>query len=326
MHFPLTPSQLTQLTDGAVVAMVPSGLFRIEGPGALDCLQGLLTNDLAGRGTNSLVYGGLLTPKGMIVVDGWVLRLSDRHFFLCDASGRERAAEIFRRSLPPRLARVTDLSDTWSVLWVLGKESGAMLGAADAGAIGDSGRVTQTAGGGLVAIGTAVSPFEAIVLGAPAVVSDIRSRLVEAGAAEGDETMIGAAMVLAGWPALGREIEERTLPQEVRFDELEGVSYSKGCYTGQETVARIHFRGHVNRVLRGIVFEGEAPLADARVTAGGKEIGTVHSSTSAGGALLGLSVLRREVGEGDAVLAGERTGRVVALPFSQLRLDKVLCP
>jgi folate-binding protein YgfZ len=317
MHFPLTPSQLTQLTDGAVVATVPTGLFRIEGPGALDCLQGLLTNDLAGRGTNSLVYGALLTPKGMIVVDGWVLRLSDRHFFLCDASGRERAAEIFRRSLPPRLARVTDLSHTWSVLWVLGKKSGTTLVAADVGSIREPGGVTEIAGGGLLATGTAASPFSAIVLGDQALMSGIRSRLVDAGAAEGDETMIGAAMVLAGWPALGREIEERTLPQEVRFDELEGVSYSKGCYTGQETVARIHFRGHVNRVLRGIVFEGESPLADARVTAGGKEIGTVHSSAGADGALLGLSVIRREVGEGDEVLAGERTGRVVALPFSK---------
>jgi folate-binding protein YgfZ len=315
MHFALTPSQLSQLTDGAVVATVPAGLFRIEGPGALDCLQGLLTNDLAGRGTNSLVYGALLTPKGMIVVDGWVLRLSDRHFFLCDAAGRERAAEIFRRSLPPRLARVTEVSDTWSVLWVLGKESGVMLAAADVGAA-EPGRVTEIPGGGLVAAGTVTSPFEAIVIGDHAVVSGIRSRLVEAGAADGDETMIGAAMVLAGWPALGREIEERTLPQEVRFDELDGVSYSKGCYTGQETVARIHFRGHVNRRLRGIVFEGESPLADDCVTAGGKEVGAVHSSTSADGALLGLSVIRREVSEGDEVLAGERTGRVVALPFS----------
>ena len=317
MHFPLTPTQLAQLNEGAVVATVSAGVFRIEGPGALDCLQGLLTNDLAGRGTNSLVYGALLTPKGMIVADGWVLRLTDRHFFLCDASGRERTAEIFRRSLPPRLARVTDVSDTWSVLWMLGKESGTTLVAADVGAVREPGGVIEIAGGGLLAGATGPSPFEAIVLGDQAAVSGLRSRLVEAGAVEGDETMVGAAMVLAGWPALGREIEERTLPQEVRFDDLEGVSYSKGCYTGQETVARIHFRGHVNRVLRGVVFEGESALGEARVTAGGKEIGTVHSSTSADGALLGLAVIRREVSEGAEVLAGGRTGRVVALPFSR---------
>jgi hypothetical protein len=69
-------------------------------------------------------------------------------------------------------------------------------------------------------------------------------------------------------------------------------------------------------VLRGIVFEGEVPLEDARLTAGGKEIGTVHSSLSIAGALLGLAAIRREIGEGDEVLAGARTGRVVALPFS----------
>jgi len=315
MHFPLTPAQLAQLTDGAVVATVPAGIFRIEGPGALDCLQGLLTNDLAGRGNNSLVYGALLTPKGMIVVDGWVLRLSDRHFFLCDGSGRDRTAEIFRRSLPPRLARVSDLSDAWSVLWLLGKGSRAILAGADVGTIREPGGVTEIGGGGLLASGSAPAPFEALVLGERAVVSGIRSRLVDAGASEGEEAMIGAAQVLAGWPALGREIGERTLPQEVRFDELEGVSYSKGCYTGQETVARIHFRGHVNRALRGVVFDGEAPLAEPRVTAAGKDLGAVHSSTSADGMLLGLSVIRREINQGDEVLAGGRKGRVVALPF-----------
>jgi folate-binding protein YgfZ len=315
MHFPLTSAELARLTDGAVVALVPSGIFRIEGPGALDCLQGLLTNDLAGRGTNSLVYGALLTPKGLIVVDGWVLRLSDRHFFLCDETGRDRAAEVFRRSLPPRLARVSDVSGAWSVLRLMGRDSRAVLTQGTLGTLQEPGRVSEIEGGALLAAGTAPAPFEALVLGEQGIVSGIRSRMLDAGASEGGEAMAGAAQVLAGWPALGREIEERTLPQEVRFDELDGVSYSKGCYTGQETVARIHFRGHVNRVLRGIVFEGEAPLEDPRLTAGGKEIGAVHSSMSAAGGLLGLALIRREVSEGDEVLAGARTGRVVALPF-----------
>ena len=85
------------------------------------------------------------------------------------------------------------------------------------------------------------------------------SRLVAAGARPGDEGDHHAARILAGWPALGAEIDERTLPQEVRYDEIGGVSYTKGCYTGQETVARLHFRGHPNRELRGLWWRSDEP-------------------------------------------------------------------
>ena len=60
---------------------------------------------------------------------------------------------------------------------------------------------------------------------------------------------------------LGHEIVEKTLVQEVRYDEIGGVSYTKGCYTGQETVARLHFRGHTNRELRGLRWMS-APAAE----------------------------------------------------------------
>src|SRR5690606_34726630 len=81
-----------------------------------------------------------------------------------------------------------------------------------------------------------------------------------------------AHALLQGWPALGHEIDDRTLPQEVRFDELRGVDYDKGCYVGQETVARLHFRGHANRILRAWVGR-EAVPGDGIVSLGGKEIG-----------------------------------------------------
>ena len=86
-----------------------------------------------------------------------------------------------------------------------------------------------------------------------------------------------AARILAGWPALGAEIDERTLPQEVRYDEIGGVSYTKGCYTGQETVARLHFRGHPNRELRGLWWRSDEPEplngGSRSVLSGEREVG-----------------------------------------------------
>jgi folate-binding protein YgfZ len=123
-------------------------------------------------------------------------------------------------------------------------------------------------------------------------------------------------------------VDEKTIPQEVRFDEIGGVSYTKGCYTGQETVARLHFRGHPNRQLRGLLFDTEPPAAPAQgwtaVTHLDREVGRVTSlafvpesggGVSGAGRWIGMAVLRREVTPGAMVRAAGRDARVVDLPF-----------
>jgi glycine cleavage system aminomethyltransferase T len=70
----LERERLAEVRHGAVVVTTEPAVFRVQGPGALTCLQGLLTNDLVKPGDNSLVYGALLTPKGALVVDYWVIR------------------------------------------------------------------------------------------------------------------------------------------------------------------------------------------------------------------------------------------------------------
>jgi aminomethyltransferase len=108
--------------------------------------------------------------------------------------------------------------------------------------------------------------------------------------------------------------------QEVRFDELGGVSYTKGCYLGQETVARIHFRGHPNRELRGLEWEDSLPLIGRTIEGVGREVGTVRSTLIVGGRRLGIAPIRREVAIGETVIAGGRPARVVALPFGVPRV------
>ncbi len=140
--------------------------------------------------------------------------------------------------------------------------------------------------------------------------------LTRAGATVGDDRDAAAARILAGWPVLGAEIGEKTLPQEVRYDEIDGVSYTKGCYTGQETVARLHFRGHTNRGLRGLIWqEGELPPGTAVTTDDGKEVGTVRSTLFLPDRSVALALLRREVEPGSFVTASGRPAIVVALPF-----------
>jgi folate-binding protein YgfZ len=87
-----------------------------------------------------------------------------------------------------------------------------------------------------------------------------------------------AVRIEAGWPVYGRDITEDNLPQEVARDERT-ISFTKGCYLGQETVARIDSRGHVNRTLVGLRFHGaEVPAPGTELSAQGQVVGTVTSA------------------------------------------------
>src|SRR6185295_10822286 len=285
----LDRARLDRIRHGATVVTTVPTVLRVSGPGALACLQGLLTNDLEKPGDGSLVYGALLTPKGMIVVDAWVLRQGDTFTLIVPPGGHSAALELFTRQLPPRLARTADLTGQATVAWLLGAHGFQVLAKSAVG------------------LSPAVEPLIA--------------RLVAAGAVPGDEGDLHAARLLSGWPALGVEIDERTLPQEVRYDEIGGVSYTKGCYTGQETVARLHFRGHTNRELRGLRWTDAEPLDGRLVVHGAKDVGSVRSTLTLEDRVLGLGLVRREVEPGETVTAGGRRARVVALPFGADEVD-----
>ncbi|HVE77862.1 MAG TPA: folate-binding protein YgfZ, partial [Gemmatimonadaceae bacterium] len=113
-----------------------------------------------------------------------------------------------------------------------------------------------------------------------------------------------------------------TIPQEANLDELRAISYTKGCYTGQETVARVHFRGHVNRHLRGLravtpaalptqapIVDGERPVGDVRSAVVSPRLGSIA-----------LAMVRREVAAGATVtvrwVGGETRADVTPLPFA----------
>lgn len=310
--------RLETLRDEAVMVRERAALFAVAGPGALPCVQGLLTNDVAAA-EHALIYGALLTPKGMIVVDTWVIRLPERFLLLAPRQARDTAAAVFARSLPPRLARAEDRTDALEVLWLLGPRAAAAAVAAGVPLPDAPGRAREGDGpdGVVAALGPETAPFTALLVAPPEALDRIAGRMAEYGVAAGSTAELAAARILAGWPALGAEIDERTLPQEVRFDEIGGVSYTKGCYTGQETVARLHFRGHTNRSLRGLVWhEPPGELGEERaIRRDTRLVGTVRSTLTVGRRRIGLAPVRREVEPGEEVMVDGQRVTVVDLPF-----------
>src|SRR5882762_8637224 len=158
----VTPALVTALYTGAVVSRVEAGVVSLTGPGAVTSLQGLLTNDVELPGDGSFVYGALLTPKGMIVVDGWAARLGATVSFTvpADAGGRERALAIFTRSVPPRLARVIDRTADVAVYRLAGPGALAVAVAAGLDVPPAAGRVLPRPDGVETARATEGAPFD----------------------------------------------------------------------------------------------------------------------------------------------------------------------
>jgi len=312
-----------RLRAGAIVAPADVAVLDLTGPGAVASFQGLLTSDIEQPGDGAFVYGALLTPKGMIVVDGWAGRLGARVRFTVPREGQERAAAILHRSVPPRLARTVDRTADCAVLRVAGAHAVAILGAAGLPAPPHGHAVETTLGDVPLEIARATerAPFTFQITAAAEHQGAVMKRLVKGGASVADAAALELARILAGWPRLASEVDEKTIPQEIGYDEIGGVSYTKGCYTGQETVSRLHFRGHANRHLRGLLFEVDSPAPPAEgwtaVMEDEREVGRVTSLAWVAGAdrWIGLAVIRREVAIGAVVRAAGREARVVTLPF-----------
>src|SRR5579884_4205938 len=154
----LAAALLPALATGAVLARAPVAVVALTGPGAVTCMQGLLTNDVEHPGDGAFVYGALLTPKGMIVVDGWAARLGTTVSYTVPGVGRERALGVFTRSVPPRLARVSDRTSEVAVYRLLGPAAAPAATAAGLAVPPAPGRVLA-AGGVEIARPSEGAPF-----------------------------------------------------------------------------------------------------------------------------------------------------------------------
>jgi folate-binding protein YgfZ len=120
----------------------------------------------------------------------------------------------------------------------------------------------------------------------------------------------------SGRPRLGFDMDAETMPQEAGINDR-AVSFTKGCYVGQETVARLHYRGRPNRHLRGLRLSEPAERR-TDVLLGDKPVGRVASTcVSPRLGPIGLALLRREAAPGDTVLVAGAEAEVVELPFTQ---------
>lgn len=288
--------------------------IRFGGPRAAELVTGLVTSDVLSLSPGEGQYAGALTAKGKVSAD--VRIFADAEGLLTDTSARAGPnwREIVKKYINPRLAPYRDVTAELDDLAVIGPKARRVVAAATGAdeaalaALGPYGHVQVMHGDARVMVArNAELDVEGYEIFAPMSLDPVmRDGLLAAGAVPGTARTWDIARIEAGRPEWGIDMNDSTIPQEANFDELGAISYTKGCYTGQETVARVHFRGHVNRFLRRLHFvSASIPPTNAElVDDSGNIVGDVRSvaiSPRHGG--VALAMVRREVAPGTTLHA-----------------------
>lgn len=314
------PTEAAALESGALLlAREGEARLRLTGTGRVACLQGLVTCDVAKPGDGARLFGALLTNKGMIVATLWISRFADAILLELPEAGAGALREVFGKSLPPRLCRSEDVTGTTIALGLYGPRAPEVL----ARVLGPfpAGAAEVAYASGRVAIAPAVvrgAPGFDLVVGA-GLARALTDDILTQGAAAGGAAALERARILAGIPRLGVEIDERTLPQEVRCEALGAISYTKGCYLGQETVARLHFRGRANRRLAGLALESAPGALPRELRHGGRVTGRLTSATWMAdlGRWFALGVVRQELETGTELVTDDSTvATILADPWT----------
>lgn len=316
-------------TRAVIVDQSHRGRMRLTGERAAETLNGLVTNDIVATEPGHGCYAAALTPKGKIVADLRIYREAGGILVDCPARATTGWLDVVRKFVNPRVTPYRDESLELRAFGVFGPQAHHVVAAVTGGTPTALGVLPQYAhvsialDGGVAIVArvpdAGVDGFSIYL--PPAAFDAAWARAIDAHATPAGVAAWDVARVEAGYPEWGIDIDDSTIPQEANLDDLGAISYTKGCYTGQEVVARVHFRGHVNKLLRGVRVEGEpAPTGAQLVDAAGKLVGDVRSSVvSPRLGPIGLAMVRREVAPDAALTArwegGERPATVQALPF-----------
>lgn len=276
------------------------GVLAIGGSEARTFLQGLITNDIDLLTSDTALYAALLSPQGKYLFDFFIVEQGDVLLLDTDST---RLPDLLKRLMMYRLRADVTLEDQ-SDAWAIAALSNPVDGLSDAvgAAIPQDGGIIFT------------DPRNA-ALGPRAIlpVATAQDTLTGKGFSVTDATPYETRRIALGVPGSTDFIIDKTLALEGRFDELNAVSFKKGCYVGQELTARTKYRGNVRRKMFPVVINGPAPTPETDIKLGDKIAGEIRSTANDRGiALLRIEDVGKAAQENLSFTAGEATIRVDA--------------
>ena len=295
------------LEGAALVDLSHKTILRLTGEGAVGMLNATLTNEVPGE-VNGGVYALLLNPKGRIQADLRVLK--NEGDVLIDTEPEGAAKELLARYAPFYSVEVEDLSEAdaaWGILGLYGPRAEELLEGPQLLAEHETAAV-KVGGAELLAAGVAVPVPGYDLLGPADALGTARDYLAGRGAVSASPYAYETARIESGIPRFGSDITPENFPAEAGILER-AVSFEKGCYPGQETVARMRYRGHPNKLLHRFALDGNPPPPNTAILQDGKQVGKVTSLAPlpVNGEMLALGYLSRNADARGALRAGNAT-------------------
>jgi len=304
------------------------GRIVVSGADRATYLQGLLTNDIAALGAGQGCYSAYLTPQGRMIADMHVYELGD--VILMTLARQVKDAVLskldqFVFSEDVQLGDVTASFAQWAVVGPRAASAIAtLLGIAKAAldALPEHGNMrAKWRGSPAIVTRTSDAGEPGFDIYVEAAQSDaLRNALADARVSSVADEVAETVRIEAGIPAFGHDMDAETIPLEAGIEQR-AISFTKGCYVGQEVIVRVVHRGHgrVARKLVGVRLDGErVPAAATKILSGDKEVGHVTSSTwsPALGRPIALAYVHRDFVEpGTKLTVDDAAAEVVALPF-----------
>ncbi len=289
------------------------GKLALAGAGAKEFLEGQVTNAVEALNSGQGAYAAFLSPKGKMLGDLRVLDLGDELFLDTERSALQELFNMIRRYRIGYDVELHKRTVERGLLSLIGPEARAVAGAEDL-PVQEHANVSGALDGTDVRFVATDAGVDLICDAADtdALAAGLRAR----GAVDVDEAAAEVLRVEAGRPRYGIDLDDTVIPQEAGLNER-AVSFTKGCYVGQETVARLHYKGKPNRHLRGLRLSAPAAHGD-ELRLGERVVGTIGTAVvSPRLGPVALALVRREAEPGAtvAVADGDTTAEVVDLPF-----------
>lgn len=249
------------------------GIVGLAGADRISWLQGMVTNDVEKLEPGQGCYAAHLTAQGKIVAHMLILRNDDCLWLVTERAIIPRLLMAFDKLLIMEDVQVTDESESLTILAVLGPNAAAVLESW----AGEPLRIDTVYGHRVIGECRIVrTPLGYEVWVRRGVADNVLRTLAQKGATAIDRGTWDVLRTELGWPIFGVDIDETTTLPELGEH---GINYDKGCYVGQEVVAKVKYIGHVNRRFVGLIMEGEAlPEVKSAIRKGDKEVGYVTTS------------------------------------------------
>jgi folate-binding protein YgfZ len=294
------------------------GKLALSGADAPGFLQGQVTNDVEGLEAGRGCYSAFLTPKGKMLGDLRILAAGDELLLDTERVALQGLFNMIRRFSIGYDVQLHKRTLERGLLSLIGPDAVALAGAGALAGDEHTHAVVEVPGTRLEA--RAIRTDIGIdLLCASADTDSLRGALEDAGAPAVGEAAVECVRVERGRPRYGIDLDDSVIPQEAGLNDR-AVSFTKGCYVGQETVARLHYRGKPNRQLRGLRLSGAAEPGDELMFEG-RSVGRLASvAQSPRFGPIALALVRREAPPGTTVAIGDGlTGEVTELPFRPSR-------